>query len=131
MQRGFNGPSWCVLCGASAETAHHVFFTCTFSRSILIEVKKWVKFRHLSCNLKTILWVMRRHYHGKSWCANFTCAAMTASIYLIWLERNNRIFSNNFKSPAVLRNLKFIVSVRMLYDLKGYFRGDRMNNLLD
>jgi hypothetical protein len=32
--RGFNGPSYCILCKKSKETMHHLFVECSFSHAV-------------------------------------------------------------------------------------------------
>lgn len=89
---GMTVPEECVLCSAAPETHHHLFFECTFSASI------W------------------NYYAGKVWpnppadihsaaaWINFSRSSSTqerciiklifqSSIYVIWKERNLRIFT--------------------------------------
>lgn len=39
-KRGFEGPSWCVLCKSEEESNSHLFFACPFSRNILQVIKQ-------------------------------------------------------------------------------------------
>lgn len=131
MCRGFFGPSRCILCGAHEETVAHLYFSCPFSRSILSAIKTWVKFMHNSYNLKQILWHLKRHYAKDKWRISLAQCAINASVYFIWLERNARLFANNFSSPQVLiRKIQFVTSVRMLHIPDARSEDARLDYLL-
>lgn len=100
---GINVPEVCVLCSAETENHHHLFFECEFSSSI------WLPFA-------SQVWPNPPNdLHSAAAWINFSTARMgpvatsvlklhfQSTIYLLWKERNARIFSAVSSSPASIR----------------------------
>ncbi|KAK7256072.1 hypothetical protein RIF29_29506 [Crotalaria pallida] len=88
----------CEFCSNALETRDHLFFACQWSRTVLEAVCDW-------CCLDN--W----HYRFDNWCRwlkfsfqdkgrrQFIYAAMAATTYHIWMERNRRIFRHASLRP--------------------------------
>ncbi|KAL0921832.1 hypothetical protein M5K25_008944 [Dendrobium thyrsiflorum] len=86
---------WCPLCHDSYETKNHLFFECLFSFNVLSRLMPtfhnfllhpniYQAFDHISAledNLKVI---------------NDTLLLLNATVYFLWLERNNRRFNSKY-----------------------------------
>lgn len=115
LHRGFIGQNCCFLCLKGSEYVHHLFFSCTYSWQVLSSIKNWINLNDVSCNFKHILWVLKHMYRKDKWHSKFARVAIFATIYLLWMERNSRIFEGNFSTPeAIVRRVKFLTSARML-----------------
>ncbi|KAL6144350.1 hypothetical protein ACLB2K_055044 [Fragaria x ananassa] len=101
LQQGFHFASRCSLCHASTETAHHLFFECSFSRKVWSEIFSWFKVgtyfldiytffsNPLQCGFGTqlqLLW----------W------GMMGAGFYSLWNARNSIRFDEHCLTPDYL-----------------------------
>jgi ribonuclease HI len=92
-KRGFQGPSMCVLCAGDEENISHLFFQCSFAKTIW---HFWWSLWHMPCrhvlSLKD-LWdgqglpSVRTPFLLIAW-----AIGPSLIIWHIWLERNRRIF---------------------------------------
>ncbi|KAL4351726.1 hypothetical protein GQ457_06G003920 [Hibiscus cannabinus] len=104
----------CCLCNCVLETGSHLFFECSFSKSIWEGVLKL-------CNvLKRVLgwshevdWAVK-FLKGKSLLVVILKLAWCAFIYLVWRERNHRLFRHTCKScQDILQVIIEVVQVRL------------------
>lgn len=131
-KRGVVGANCCLLCLKAAESSSHLFFSCQYSKQVISSIKDWAKINTSSANVRHLLWVLSRHFKSKSWKNKLAKVAIIASVYMIWKERNSRIFKNRGRSPAQLvRKIKYFVSVRMISCVNSLCMDDRMKLLLD
>ncbi|XP_074305954.1 uncharacterized protein LOC141641183 [Silene latifolia] len=102
----------CSLCERQAESGSHLFFDCQFSQEVWKEVSAWIKCT--SCpKLGTILLWLRRHNRGVSWLKKLRRCALLCTLYLLWAERNKRIFLNDATpSSSLIRRIKYLVLLR-------------------
>ncbi|XP_050232971.1 uncharacterized protein LOC126681477 [Mercurialis annua] len=85
----------CSLCNCCVETINHLFFSCIFSS----EVWKKVLFA-CAINRPPLVWNREiswftRKYGGKNTSTKIRRLAFCSTVYHIWLERNNTIFSGS------------------------------------
>ncbi|CAN1772223.1 hypothetical protein LINPERHAP1_LOCUS12131 [Linum perenne] len=101
-KRGFIGPNICVMCRADLESVSHLFLSCPFACYI------WV-----ALSSKLAIWgpfSMDIQEFIRSWQAGnysrrtrvFAEMLMHAIFWVIWLERNARIFRDRERSPRHL-----------------------------
>lgn len=80
----------CVLCGQEWETLSHLFFMCSFSRRLVLEVAVWLGID--DCPVTHRRWRAWLGHCGRglSLRAGVWSAMMAAAVYSLWLERNRR-----------------------------------------
>ncbi|XP_077226370.1 uncharacterized protein LOC143859595 [Tasmannia lanceolata] len=85
----------CPLCKVNPETIDHLFFKCSFSSWIWKSIL-W-RFTHRRNLFRTLAkeeeWI-RRNFRGRGQTATAMRIAFNTAVYMIWLERNTRIFEN-------------------------------------
>ncbi|XP_077228472.1 uncharacterized protein LOC143861430 [Tasmannia lanceolata] len=85
----------CPLCKVNPETIDHLFFKCSFSSWIWKSIL-W-RFTHRRNLFRTLAkeeeWI-RRNFRGRGQTAIAMRIAFNTAVYMIWLERNTRIFEN-------------------------------------
>ncbi|XP_074315220.1 uncharacterized protein LOC141651404 [Silene latifolia] len=110
--RGLMLVNRCVLCEQQAETAAHLFFECSYSKEVWLGVATWLRCTS-SIALRFICSWFKRHNRGRSWLKKQRRCALLSSIYLIWAERNKRIFQNLARPPSsLIWKVKYLVFVR-------------------
>ena len=95
--------STCVAgCGAP-ETALHLFLTCEISSGLWVEVRLWLGIYAVSPG------DVRHHYQqftkiaGMPRCSHtFLTIIWFATVWVLWKERNNRVFQNTVATPFTL-----------------------------
>ncbi|CAH2047747.1 unnamed protein product, partial [Thlaspi arvense] len=102
---GMSVPLDCVLCSSGVETHHHLFFECGFSTSIwcFFSSKIWVN-PPLDLH-SAAAWIMQARPQTRS---NPQALAIIklifqSCIYLVWKERNARIFTSSSSTPESSR----------------------------
>lgn len=108
----------CPLCRATMETAHHLVFSCRYTRRVWASVSGWTGL----ANLHPDQWANSES--ALQWWTNITTTPeiprkATRSLALlilweIWLERNSRVFNRRESLvPTVMAKLKSEVSLWM------------------
>ncbi|CAN1167553.1 Putative ribonuclease H protein At1g65750 [Linum perenne] len=101
-RRGFIGPNICVLCRAGLESVSHLFLFCPFS------VQVWTTFSSklsiwgpnpIDVRGLLIEWKSRNSFssfriYRDRW--------IHAFLWVIWIERNNRIFRESVRSATIV-----------------------------
>ncbi|XP_074298000.1 uncharacterized protein LOC141628800 [Silene latifolia] len=90
-KRGVSLPSRCVLCYDAAESNSHLFFECSFSKTLMQQVLNWQGVCRRVLSLKHELYRLSLN-RGKGVRKRVACCAVAAAVYHIWQERNRRIF---------------------------------------
>jgi hypothetical protein len=93
----------CALCGLHTETHNHLFFQCTYSASVWrnITEKTLVNWPNMDW-LCLLQWAATTFRKKKDFSHYLSRLALSATIYFLWYERNNRIFSQIFRSGQQL-----------------------------
>lgn len=79
----------CLLCQQHPETINHLLFDCKFSELCLSEVLQWLGIPWRQRNLVQLCrWTMNR-YKGNRTRKMVLLAATTATVYVIWRNRNS------------------------------------------
>ncbi|PKU72054.1 tRNA pseudouridine38/39 synthase [Dendrobium catenatum] len=87
-------PTLCCLCQNGDETLSHLFFECSYSFSILTALIKGMATFLLRPNILQIYDWLNGSFNGNVDVLNFYKLVLSAIIYFLWKERNNRIFGN-------------------------------------
>jgi hypothetical protein len=86
----------CVLCGLQVETHEHLFFECNYTGVVWVSIcqranmqwpcKPWTQFLHWAAT----------YYNKKNDIDHMIARLMLSiTVYFLWYERNNRVFTNN------------------------------------
>ena len=95
----------CILCRTSPESHSHLFFACPYSSRVwsatlsfageLWQPMPWNDF---------VAWAAL-NWKGKSMKFLICRLCLAATVYHLWMERNNRKFRNQFKDPTSVTHL--------------------------
>ncbi|XP_058725944.1 uncharacterized protein LOC131597251 [Vicia villosa] len=100
---GFIQDNVCSMCRQDVETKEHVFFECSFPRSIWCTILEWIGIKHTPVIwLDELRWVIANS-NKKGWRAKILKLAFAEVIYGIWSHRNNLIFGTD--STATLQTI--------------------------
>ncbi|XP_062119066.1 uncharacterized protein LOC133832783 [Humulus lupulus] len=111
----------CPVCEEEQESHCHLFFECPFSRQVRSQVESW---------LGSGIWPS----HLEGWCSWMAgkpkglkqvvmSAALAASVYMVWRNRNNCIFKfSSFSVGSVTNLIKHFVRGRLLSHTKKNLR---------
>lgn len=100
---GLNVTADCVLCSAGLETHDHLFFNCAFSATL------WGAFASRiwpspPMGLHSISsWILQGRSQPHSQASVIIKLIMQVTCYLIWRERNARIFTNTSTTASALQ----------------------------
>ena len=106
-------PSWCVLCKRSGENIYHILLHCAFVQKVWVLIfelfglvgafpRRWADFIALKWQFKEGNCKMKGLWR-------VTALAMT---WVVWLERNRRIFEERSSTVAELWNqIRFLVGL--------------------
>eukprot|EP00253_Pinus_taeda_P013029 PITA_13029 len=102
-KKGFIGPSRCCLCKLEEETRDHLLIHCPFAKTLWIRAKRtFGKPENSPCEFKEVVF---------QWNAEvFQCQVVRRawdlisgfSLWMIWKERNRRIFQNSAMESDVI-----------------------------
>jgi hypothetical protein len=83
----------CVFCQDHEESHAHLFFACTWTSTLWMKVKSWLR---LNRGMTTINSAVRGlHLKGKAAVTRMKRVSLSIVVYLIWEERNRRVFENS------------------------------------
>lgn len=100
---GMSVPEVCVLCSAAPETHHHLFFECSFSSSVwnYFASKVW---ENPPQDIHSVAAWINLHRSSSPQARCIIRLMFQSSIYLIWKERNKRIFTTQVTSALGVRS---------------------------
>ncbi|KAG5552542.1 hypothetical protein RHGRI_010578 [Rhododendron griersonianum] len=82
----------CVLCDAATESHLHLFFLCPYSSYIVGQLLRICGYRRGLIRLDHEIGWASQHMTGNGLQQSLYKMVLAASLYHIWLERNNRVF---------------------------------------
>ncbi|GKV27738.1 hypothetical protein SLEP1_g36873 [Rubroshorea leprosula] len=91
----------CVLCGAENETRDHLFFSCSYSRTVWDVISSMLEVPSTFSWQSALSWLCHKAKR-KSLYSSLIRLAWCAAIYHIWIERNTRIHKRTFKSEFAI-----------------------------
>ncbi|KAJ0568029.1 putative RNA-directed DNA polymerase [Helianthus annuus] len=89
----------CLLCYADIETHDHLFFQCSYSRSVWHSVRNKVDMSSVQRSWDEITSLLVQRAKSKAIYAVGSRLLVAATAYTIWNERNSRFFSNKLRPP--------------------------------
>ncbi|XP_010684469.1 uncharacterized protein LOC104899027 [Beta vulgaris subsp. vulgaris] len=100
----------CQICAQHIENTAHLFFGCEFSDRCIRQVAAWLGIGWNARNLPQTCGWIRSRYRGSRFRRQVVMAAIAATIYLIWCNRNKAFWENIVNSvDSTLKHIKFIV----------------------
>eukprot|EP00253_Pinus_taeda_P026017 PITA_26017 len=102
-KKGFNGPSRCCLCNSDGETRNHLLINCPFAKTLWMNTKRtFGKPENAPTEFNEVVFQWNKEI--------FQCKVVIRSwdlisgfvLWMIWKERNRRIFQNTTKEPEVI-----------------------------
>ncbi|XP_028125413.1 uncharacterized protein LOC114322337 [Camellia sinensis] len=106
---GISPTPTCPFCQHVTETHSHLFFDCVFSTKIWTEIKAKCNVQWPDFQWPDIIPFATRETKRRSLRSIIIKLSLLCSVYIIWLERNNRIFNKEFKPEEVV--VKIIVQL--------------------
>jgi hypothetical protein len=88
--RFFQIDTLCVLCGQTEESHSHLFFTCSWSACLWLQIKLWLRINRRMMTLTSA--IRGLNSGGNNLEARMRRVSLGLTVYLIWEERNKRIF---------------------------------------
>eukprot|EP00253_Pinus_taeda_P011910 PITA_11910 len=102
-KEGFIGPSRCCLCNSEGETRNHLLINCPFTKTLWINTKRtFGKPENAPREFNEVVFQWNKEI--------FQCKVVRRAwdlisgfiLWMIWKERNRRIFQNSAKEPEVI-----------------------------
>ncbi|XP_038998857.1 uncharacterized protein LOC120124208 [Hibiscus syriacus] len=104
----------CVFCNEEIETRDHLFADCNFAKTLWNSILQLTQLQktHMSWEVR-LDWSCRK-WKGKSLISTVMKLAWNTYIYLIWEERNRRIFQNRTRDvDQLLKIIKEFVRIQL------------------
>ncbi|XP_074314287.1 uncharacterized protein LOC141649497 [Silene latifolia] len=111
--RGLVMVNRCVLCESSLETHSHLFFECPYSAAIWRAIAVWLKISP-DTSLPHLFHWYKVYNRGQGLVKKQRRCALMCALYLVWHERNKRIFKGIQATPVtIIRKIKVLVLLRL------------------
>ncbi|KAL0297831.1 UNVERIFIED_CONTAM: putative mitochondrial protein [Sesamum calycinum] len=95
----------CVFCGREVETHEHLFFRCSYSRRCVRDLKATVRFSWPNRAWRMdITWATKR-WKGRHIVQAAYRALLSAIVYHIWRERNQRVFQHSERPSSTIARI--------------------------
>ena len=105
----------CPLCKNTHDSHNHLFFQCEYSKEVWKRMKKEIKIPYVLDIWDQIVLMMEEMNCSNSIWSVVNRFIIAATVYYIWKERNDRLFSQNPKSvEVVLQNIKDQVRFQLM-----------------
>lgn len=112
---GINGVSNCQFCTHNGEDHQHLFFQCPFTLRVWTVIQDKCQVNWQNIPWSDLPQVVAADCKGKSLATIIHRLSFCSSVYHIWLERNNRIFSHERKpEEVVVKGIVSLVRYRLL-----------------
>ncbi|CAI9105935.1 OLC1v1004972C1 [Oldenlandia corymbosa var. corymbosa] len=110
----------CCLCGMQSENVEHFFFACQFSSALLDRIRTWLGIKTLTVRQKRWKVELKTIWKSTRLQKKILYAAMMATIYSIWEERNHRIFrAKQRQVEEIFQGIRNLLKVRIQHCKKG------------
>jgi hypothetical protein len=109
----------CPLCLNADESHGHLFFTCDWTSALWRKAKLWLKIHNTMLSLSRATRVL--HNNKKGLQPRMRRVSLIVLVYLIWEERNKRIFNNTGKSvEAIFRKFQILFYTILYFHEKNH-----------
>lgn len=110
-RRGMQIDMSCCFCNFGVESSDHLFFSCGYSNQVWRSILTKYGFTRLPCSWTQELIWLRRNGSSRNRRSKLLRLCAACSVYVIWHERNNRLFSQTSRSAEDL-----VMSISYLVD---------------
>ncbi|CAN6894972.1 unnamed protein product [Brassica oleracea] len=109
---GMSVPSTCLLCGLADESRDHIYFSCSYSRSVWDSFFTQTSFNQPYTFSEVIRWVHHSTPPGK---IRTICKLVTQAVfYAIWNEKNKRLHTSVARHPQlIIREIQIILKAKL------------------
>ena len=108
-------PLLCPLCKMQPDSHDHLFFACSYSMQVWDTLKMFAGLTVLPSSLDSIVNVLIGSAKSRSVRSVISKLLFAAAAYVIWQERNNRLFKKQSRSEAqVVDFIKSTVRLKLL-----------------
>ena len=112
--------TFCIFCRQEEESHEHLFFGCRWTSSLWNNTKDWLRINKRMSTLKSD--VRGLSTRGKNLEARMWRVSLNMIVYLIWDERNKRIFEGKSALPAqVFRKFQILFFMVLRFHEKNHF----------
>ena len=112
--------TFCIFCRQEEESHEHLFFGCRWTSSLWNNTKDWLRINRRMSTLKSV--VRGLSTRGKNLEARMRRVSLSMIVYLIWDERNKRIFEGKSALPAqVFRKFQILFFMVLRFHEKNHF----------
>ncbi|XP_074290544.1 uncharacterized protein LOC141617259 [Silene latifolia] len=114
--RGYPLVNWCCLCKCALESHRHLFFRCQYSQHVRRLMLQWLGFHGSwsALDLKDWLYRLLHKNYLPNWKIILISSCLDGLVFVIWEERNNRIFNGCIRSPElVATQLQWVLKTRL------------------
>jgi hypothetical protein len=110
----------CVFCRDEEESHNHLFFACHWTSLLWLMTKSWLRINKRMSTINIAIWGL--HYTGNNTVGRMRRVSLGILIYLIWEERNKRIFYNTCNSVSfVFSKLQVMFFMVLHFHEKNHF----------
>nr|GEW18611.1 hypothetical protein [Tanacetum cinerariifolium] len=113
------------LCESQPDSHEHLFFECSFAMQVWRHMRDLVGLSHLPRSFEVILDFVTPMAKRRTSSSVVSKLVLVASVYFIWLERNDRLFNNNKRTVAQV--IECIMSAIRLKLMSCRFKKSKVN----
>ncbi|KAJ9536738.1 hypothetical protein OSB04_un000123 [Centaurea solstitialis] len=116
----------CSLCGITNDSHDHLFFECTFSRQVWLQIMENVHWVGFPCSWHAIVDALSNPTMAP---LTVECKlALAASVYNIWCERNRRLFGGQQRPiPQVVQTIMANILDRIAWKRKKLMNSNHVD----
>ncbi|XP_021979811.1 uncharacterized protein LOC110875927 [Helianthus annuus] len=97
----------CLLCYENVDSHEHLFFECSFSSKVWLMVREKAGMANVDQKWSSIVSWLKARGRSKTAAHFVSKLVVGATAYVIWQERNARLFRNQTRPPDTIRDTIF------------------------
>ncbi|XP_020678500.1 uncharacterized protein LOC110096767 [Dendrobium catenatum] len=119
IHRGISANPSCSFCLGNNESHNHLFFSCDYTFLVLSLMLPDVGFFYLRPNLFQVYEFFWRKPNFSAKEKQFCSLVISATVYFIWRERNQRKFSHTCSNPVAVKEIICNAIKKKFFFLEG------------
>nr|XP_043615886.1 uncharacterized protein LOC122587786 [Erigeron canadensis] len=120
----------CSLCKSGPDSHEHLFFECKYSLQVWNSVKQIAGMHHISAKSDDVVACLLPRARSNSAKNVIGKLLVAASVYFVWQERNNMMFSSKVRSATQLKDV-IVSTVRLKMATLNFKNTNQVKHLLD